>query len=156
MNTLKELLDIAIQAEIDAQKLYRRGAQIAEDKETQQFLEQLVMEEVRHENMLFNIRETGMYDLDVEIPNEEIFEMARTSHETGQVNFEPDWDVEKILEVALKREFNAQKRYAAAAESVKDDELITLFRNLAEEEGNHHRKVERQYNLLKGKMGKEL
>ncbi len=63
--------------------------------------------------------------------------------------------MDQILEVALKREFNAQKRYAAAAESVKDEELITLFRNLAEEEGNHHRKVERQYNLLKGLMGNE-
>jgi len=156
MNTLKELLDIAIEAEVNAQKLYRRGAQVAGDRETKQFLEQLVLEEVRHENMLFNIRETGMYDLEVEIPDDSLFETARRSHGSEDVNFAEDWTVEQILEVALKREFNAQKRYEAAAKAVDDPELITLFENLAKEEGAHHRKVQRQYSLLRGKMGDEL
>lgn len=156
MNTLKELLDIAIEAEVNAQKLYRRGAQVAGDKETKQFLEQLVLEEVRHENMLFNIRETGMYDLDVEIPDPSLFEAARTSHGSEEVNFSEDWTVEQILEVALKREYTAQQRYESAAKVVKDQELVTLFENLAKEEGGHHRKVQRQYNLLQGKMGDEL
>ena len=56
----------------------------------------------------------------------------------------------------MTREFNAMKRYQAAAEATTNDELKTLFSNLAKEESNHHRVIEHQYNLLKGLAGNEL
>ena len=56
MKTLKNLLDVAIQQEINSQKLYRFGMTLVDDKESKQLLNRLVEEEVQHENMLYNIR----------------------------------------------------------------------------------------------------
>jgi len=156
MHTLKDLLDIAIQGEVNSQKLYQRGVEVAGSDEVRHFFSRLVKEETMHENMLFNIRETELYDLSVEVDNPELFEAALTSHGSNAIAFDEKWETEEILNVAMKREFTAMKRYKAAAESTKNEELITLFNNLSKEESNHHRVIEHQYNLLKGLAGKEL
>ncbi len=156
MHTLKDLLDIAIQGEVNSQKLYQRGVEVAGDDDSKAFFKRLVKEETMHENMLFNIRETELYDLDVPVDDPELFEAARSSHGNSNIAFNENWTTEEILDAAMKREFNAMKRYKAAAESTSNEELKTLFTNLSEEEANHHRVIERQYNLLKGLAGKEL
>ncbi len=156
MHTLKDLLNIAIQAEVNAQELYARGQEIAGDTETKNFLNRLYKEEIQHEKMLYNIRETGLYDVDVEIKDESLFATTLGAHGGENVNYEESWDIRKILDVALKREFTARKRYESAAESVENTELKELFRNLAKEEENHHRTVDKQYRLLTGLMGDEI
>ena len=156
MHTLKDLLNIAIQAEVNAQKLYARGKEIARDTETKNFLNRLYKEEIQHEKMLYNIRETGLYDVNVEIKDESLFPKTLSAHGGENISYEENWDIRKILDVALKREFTAQKRYEAAAESVENAELKELFRNLAKEEENHHRTVDKQYRLLTGLMGDEI
>ena len=82
--------------------------------------------------------------------------MVSTSHGDNTAAFDPHWSVEEIMEIALKREFNARKRYEAAARSTGDQELITFFNKLAEEETWHHKVIDKEYRLLKGLMGKEL
>ncbi len=156
MHTLKDLLDIAIQGEINSQKLYQRGVDIAGNEETRAFFKRLVKEETMHENMLFNIRETELYDLSVSVDDPDLFEAARSSHNGANTAFDESWTTEEILNTAMTREFNAMKRYQAAAEATTNDELKTLFSNLAKEESNHHRVIEHQYNLLKGLAGNEL
>lgn len=155
MNTLKDLLNIAIQGEINSQKLYQRGVEVAGNEEIKKFFEQLVKEETNHENLLFNMRETGLYDMDIEIDDPQLFEAARTSH-GANVAFDENWTTEDILATAMKREFTAMNRYKAAALVAKDPELITLLNNLSAEESNHHRTIEQQYNRIKGKNVKEF
>ena len=156
MKTLRDLLDIAIQQEVDSQKLYRFGMEIVKDKKAQEFLKQLAEEEVRHENTLINIKETELYDLDVPVNDESVFPQIQESHGENQAELNENLTIEDILEIALKREFAAGKVFAAAAKAAKDRELITLFENLAKEEEIHHRRVEKEYRLLTGKMGEEL
>jgi len=156
MNSLKDLLNIAIEQEIQSQKLYTRGLELAINDEHKQFFSRLVKEEEHHENILYNIRETELYDLNTAVNDPSLFETARTSHGDNTAAFDPDWSLEKIMEIALKREFDAQKRYKSAARSTTDAELATLLSNLAKEEETHHKVIEKQYEMLKGLMGREL
>lgn len=156
MKTLKDLLTVAIQQEINAQKLYRHAMTLVEGDEAKNFLKELADAEVEHEKLLFNIRETGMFDLDVEITDPELLKVAEVSHTTDEENFSTDWSMEKILDLALKREYRAQQMYEGAAKMVDDEEVVTLFNNLAAEEGNHHKNIERKFDLLTGSMGPEI
>ena len=156
MNTLRELLDVAIQGEINSQKLYQQGVDIAQTPEIKAFFEQLVKEENMHENMLSNIKSTELYNLDVPVDDPELFETTLNSHGSTQLAFNPSWSTEQIFEVALKREFMAMKRYQKAAESTPNDELISLFNGLSKEEGNHHRTIQKRYNQIKGISEKEM
>ena len=49
MHTLKELLELAIEQEVNSQKLYARGREIAKDDEVKTFFSRLVKEEENHE-----------------------------------------------------------------------------------------------------------
>jgi len=156
MFTLRELLDYAIQQEIDSQVLYRRGAEKVTDDKTRQFLRKLEKEEVEHEKMLFNIRETGMYDLGSIFTDRRLIELAGHSHGSNTFEFNESWTIDNILNIALKREFAAKTVYEVAAESAQDQELKTLFSNLAETEAIHHRDVEKYYKMHTGVMGEEF
>jgi rubrerythrin len=156
MKTLEHLLDLAIEQEIGAQKLYAHGAEIATDEKTRQFLRRLEKEEIEHEKMLYNIKVTGMYDLTIPIHDESIFEIARESHGGNTMDMNKNWTIQDIWEIALKREYLAQQRYLKAADSVQDEELVTLFNNLAKDEENHHRVVEKQFKMHTGQMREEF
>lgn len=156
MKTLKDLLNVAIKQEVDSQKLYRKGIELVQDEKTKNFLKRLADEEVKHENILYNIRETGIYNPDTPINDQSLFDEAQSSHSADEVEFKQNLTVEDILEIALKREFDAGKVFKAAANAVEDNELKILLNNLAQEEIDHHREVEKQYKLLRGAMGNEL
>lgn len=156
MNTLRELLDVAIQGEINSQKLYQQGVNIAPNPEIKTFFEQLVKEESMHEDMLFNIKSTEMYDLDVPVNDPGLFDATKSSHGSTPIVFEADWTTEQIFEVALKREFMAMKRYKRAAESTSNEELISLFNGLSDEEANHHSTIQKRYKQIKGISEKEI
>ncbi len=156
MITLKTLLEAAIEEEQNAQQLYRRGADMVDDKETKQFLNRLENEEKEHEKMIFNIKETGLYDLDVQITNDSILDEIKQSHGNDSIAFDKEHSIEDVFEIALKREYQAQRLYTNIRDSVQQEELKKLFQGLADQEADHHRDVEKQFNLLKGIMGPEM
>jgi len=156
MKNLSDLLDLAIDQEVRSQELYRRGIDIVNDKETRFFLKELADEEVQHEKLLKNIKENGLFDLKAVVTDLSVFKHDEASHGPESIHFKPEWKMEEILELALKREFRANQLFQAMASTTVDKELKTLFLNLAEEEINHHRAVERKYNLQKGLMGPEI
>lgn len=156
MNTLRDLLDVAIQGEINAQKLYQQGVDIAPNDEIKAFFEQLVKEETMHEDMLFSIKETELYNLDVPVDNPELFKTTQNAHGSTQISFDPAWTMEQVFEVALKREYMAMKRYQKAAELTPDDELVSMFNGLSKEEASHHRTIQKRYNKIKGISEKEM
>lgn len=155
MKTLRDFLDLAIEQEIKAQKLYNHGASIATEQQSKDFLNRLEKEEIEHEKMLRNIRDTEMFDLSTPIENNRVFVVAAVSH-----GIEPDMDenltLEQVWEIALQREHTARERYLNAAQSVEDKELVILLTNLANDEEQHHKVVDRQFKMQTGSMGEEF
>lgn len=155
MHTLKDFLNLAIDQEINAQKLYKHGAIVAKDDKSKQFLNRLEKEEIEHEKTLFNIRETGIFELDIPIEDESIFDVALNSH-GARPELDENLTIEQVWEIALKREFMAQQRYLKAARAVKDKELVELLNNLARDEEQHHKVVDQQFKMHTGSMREEF
>ena len=156
MKTLKDLLDIGIAQERASQELYRNGLTVVKDEDSRSFLEELVKEEEQHEKVLYNIKETEIYNLDVLVDDESLWQKSKDSHLTDDRPFNSSWTIEDVLTLALKREYRAQKIYETAALSTTDEDLKELFTNLAQEEINHHKNIERRHKLKKGTLGNEM
>ncbi|MCD6374376.1 MAG: ferritin family protein [Caldisericaceae bacterium] len=156
MSTLKNLINVAIKQEQNSQKLYQKGLDLAQDDETKKFFKRLRDEEVEHEKMLFNIRETELYDMDVEINDPQLLEMAQSSHGSDDLYLPEDLTIADVLEIAMKRENMARIRYEKAARIAKDDEVKELLKNLANEEENHRLHVEKYFKMHKGLFGEEI
>ena len=156
MKTLNDLLEVGIAQELSSQELYRNGLTIVSDSETKSFLEELVKEEEEHEKVLLNIKETGIYNLDTVVEDESLWQKSSESHETKNQEFNENWTIEDVLTLALKREYRAQKIFETAAKASTDNELIELFTNLAQEEVNHHKNIEKKFKIKKGIMGDDM
>ncbi|GEM_PF-1835937 len=156
MKTLKDLLDIGIEQERASQELYRNGLTVVEDKDSKAFLEELVKEEEQHEKLLYNIKETAIYNLNAVVNDESLWQKSRDSHATDDQPFNASWTIEDVLTLALKREYRAQKIFETAALAATDEDLKELFTTLAQEEINHHKNIERRFKLKQGLLGDEM
>lgn len=153
--TLNDLLDLAINAEISAQKLYSDASEIVDDQSGKSFLNGLVNEEKGHQTMLESIKEMELFDGNLLVDDESLFEAGKKIHDTDD-SFAKDNDIEQIMLIALKREFKAKTRYEKMAGITNNSELKTIFTNLAQEEENHHKTITKQFNMQQGQMGYEM
>lgn len=156
MSTLKDLLNVAIVQEQNSQKLYRFGVDIAKDEETKKFFRQLAQEEQRHENLLYNIRETGLYETKAAIDDPEVLRLVQTSHGSNDLELPAQMSIAQLLQMAMQREQTAKLRYQKAAEMVKNEEVRELLQNLSQEEENHRLRVEKYYKIHQGLFGEEI
>jgi rubrerythrin len=153
-NTLSDLLNVAIKAEVKAQKFYSEASQKFSNPKVQNFFRSLVGEEKKHERVLLSIKEMEIYDGSVAV-SESILQDARDSHEAENTEITGDDQLEKIYEVALKREIKAYKTYKHIADIAENDEIKVLFENLADDELDHHKRIEMKYHAHTGQMGYE-
>ncbi len=156
MATLKDLINIAIKQEQNSQILYQKGMEIAQDEETKKFFKRLYDEEVEHEKMLYNIRETELYDMSVEVNDPQLLEMAQSSHGSNELYLPEDLTIADVLEMAMKRENTARIRYEKAALMAREAEVKELLQNLAKEEESHRLHVEKYFKMHKGLFGEEI
>ena len=154
VKTLSDLLEIAIQHEVSSQKFYQDSLEKTSDPKVQQFLKSLIEEEQGHERILISIKEMEIYDGSLPI-DENSLKNARESHSIDIPELSPDPKLEEIYEIALKRETKAHNIFNQMASTVDNDELIELFENLAEEELNHHKNIDKKYLAQTGQMGRE-
>ena len=153
--TLNDLLDLAINAEISAQNLYSDASEIVDDQSGKLFLNGLVQEEKGHQTMLESIKEMELFDGDLLVDDESLFEAGKKIHDTDD-SFSKENDIEQIMLIALKREFKAKTRYEKMAGITNNSELKAIFSNLAKEEENHHKTIIKQFSMQQGEMGYEM
>jgi rubrerythrin len=153
--TLNDLLDLAINAEISAQKLYSDTSEIVDDQSGKQFLNGLVEEERSHQTMLESIKEMGIFDGNLSIDNESLFKAGKKIHDTDDT-FLKENNIEQIMLIALKREFTAKTRYEKMADITNNSELKTIFTKLAKEEELHHKNIIKKFSMQQGEMGYEM
>jgi rubrerythrin len=153
--TLNELLDVAINAEISAQKLYSEASKIVDDQNGKLFLNGLVEEERGHQTMLESIKEMELFDGNIAVDDESLFEAGKKVHDTDD-NFSKENNIEQIMLIALKREFKAKTRYEKMSAITNNAELKTIFSKLAKEEELHHKNISKQFSMQQGEMGYEM
>lgn len=154
VKTVNDLLEIAIQHEISSQNFYQEALGKTSDPKVRHFLESLIEEEKGHERVLISIRAMEIYDGSVMI-EDEMLRIAGESHTVKIPELSSEPGLDEIYEIALKRETRAYNIFKQLTEAVSDDELKTLFTNLADEEKGHHKNIDRAYHTQTGQMGYE-
>ncbi|MCK5034026.1 MAG: hypothetical protein KAS18_10345 [Calditrichia bacterium] len=153
--TLNDLLDLSINAEISAQKLYSEASEIVEDQSGKLFLNSLVEEERGHQTMLESIKEMELFNGNLIVDDESLFETGKKIHDTDDT-FTKENNIEQIMLIALKREFKAKTKYEKMAAITNNSELTIIFSKLAKEEELHHKNISKKFSMQQGEMGYEM
>ncbi len=141
-NSIDEILDFAITAEIDANKFYKDLAQKTQNATMKQVFMDFAAEEKKHQLKLESIKngKNSPPDFSEPVPDLKIADYVRDVEPTD------DMDYQSALILAMKKEKNAYKMYSDLAKATKDHNFKNLFLSLAHEEANHKLRFELEYD----------
>ncbi len=140
---LTEIMDMAIQFETDASEFYSTAADIAKDPSAKTMLKEFAVIERKHKQKL------------------ESFDLSNVAHEHHTVpethdlhvsdylvdkEVTPDSTSQDIMVHAMKREQKAYEFYARMLKVVTNEDVRSLFEELAAEELEHKAKIETEYD----------
>ncbi len=154
VQTLNDLLNRAIEHEVSSQEFYRESIRKTKDQQIIHFLNSLVEEEESHERLLRSVQEMEIYNGATPV-DEAALRSVQGSHEIEIPELSENPTMEEILEIALKRETRAFRIFQQLTEASHEPELKELFTNLAQEEMNHHKNIEKDFAARTGQMGLE-
>ena len=141
-SSVDEVLDFAINSEIEAQDLYKKLADFVEKPEMAEVLSDLALEELRHKIKLEAVK-AG----EIEIDEEEVGNLGIADNAEDVI---PDAKMSylDLLVMGIKREEAARKLYTDLAKITQGRELRDIFLKLAQEEANHKLRFEIEYDLM--------
>jgi rubrerythrin len=140
-NTPQEILDYAIQREIQAHALYTRLAKQTTNQDMQETFNRFAANELQH-----RIRLVALKNREIDIPFEPVghLDIAET---VSEIQPGPDMDYMALLAFAMKKELKAYRLYTGMAMTANNPTLKTLFQQLAQEEAQHKLRLEIEYDL---------
>jgi rubrerythrin len=145
--SINEILDFAIEREIEAEKFYKKLAGWAEDQQMRDVFDTFAIEELRHKMKLQAIKRQDKIELD-----EEKIQNLGIADSVTDVTMRPDMSYADILTLAMKREKEAYRLYMDLAAAAQSEELKNTFLMLAQEEAKHKLRFEIEYDdvVMKG------
>lgn len=147
LQTLQEILQLAIQREIEARELYTRTAGMVEDEQAQGLLKELAAQEEGHRRRLEALLEDPSSFSRLTRRKEPMVDLGITDF-LQETPLDEEADIQQILIVAGKREGGSYDFYTALAMAAEDPEIEGLFRYLADQELEHKHRIERLYEEL--------
>ncbi len=140
--SVSEVLDFAINREIEAYKFYMKLADFVEKPEMAKVLSALASEELEHKAKLEAIKAGG-----IGIDEEEVGNLGITSH-VRNVEQHPKMSYVELLIIGMKKEETSRKLYTDLATIAQTQEVRDTFLKLAKEEANHKLRFEIEYDLM--------
>ena len=139
--SVDEVLDFAIKAEIRAAKFYvELAAKMDRPAMKEAFLE-FAEEEKRHEQMLIRIKEGHKLEpAAAKVKDLKIGDYLIDTETSATMSYQ------EALILAIKREKAAYQLYTDLAARVGDAQMQRLFESLAEEEAKHKQRFEIEYD----------
>lgn len=140
--TITDVLDFAMERELEAEAFYRGMALQTEAESMRQILEEFAEEEHMHWEKLDMVK-NGQYRMlngSTPVPSIHIAEFL------PEPKVGPDMDLADALIIAMKREKAAYRFYIELAAEAPTQELMDLFLALAHEEANHKLRFEIEYD----------
>jgi rubrerythrin len=129
----KQAISDAIKSEIDAKHFYKKIAERIKDARSQELFEKLADEEAKHERILTSFLSQGKMNSSY-FNFEKDYKVSETI-EIPEVN--ENIDIQVAIDIAIKNEEIAMKKYLALAENCEDKELKAVFLDLAVMERRH-------------------
>lgn len=141
LQSIRDILDYAIEQEADANRLYNQLAGEVDKDELRTALKNFAIDEYRHKLRLEAVR-----DGDVELTSEQIgtLNYAQTLKE---VKLRPQMSYPELLAYAIKKEAEAERLYTELARRSTQEHIKELFTLLAQEEARHKLNLEIEYDL---------
>ncbi len=139
-DTYKNIIDMAIANEIEAQGFYGAAAKKVKDSYLKEMFEHFANEEKMHERILRNILKSNTIHLHF---SEDIdYKVAETVDEPRlSMNMKPA----DAIALAMKKEEQALKEYNLLAQNCPDPEQKKVFLDLAAMEREHKLKLENAF-----------
>jgi rubrerythrin len=131
----------AIQSEIDAKYFYEQVSRRIKDDHLKDVFADFAKEEARHEQILTDI-------LNQEKVDAKNFDCDKDFHvsETVQMpEVTPDMNLKNAIALAMKNEEIAMEKYTRLAENCNDQELKSVFLDLAAMERGHKHTMEEKF-----------
>jgi rubrerythrin len=145
---LEEALNIAMDAELEAQAFYAQAAVEIQDPQGRDLLGRLAAFEQYHYQKLADLARSLQKDgqfITYETRTVEQFAPTLASGEAAGTQFEGMKDTASILSKAIENEKIAGERYRVLAEETDDPDGQDMFRKLANEEMIHQRILEDEF-----------
>lgn len=142
INSIYDILDLAMSAELKAHELYRDMAAMVENEWMSKAVEGFAQEELQHYSKLKAIMAGRKVFRHEEISDLGISEILE------DVQPHANMEYRELLAFAAKKENLSQKLYNKLASIFSEPELRDTFLKLANEEAGHKRRFEMQYKLL--------
>ena len=142
LETFTDILDFAMEREVEAEAFYRALAMQAQAASMREILEEFAEEEHMHLEKLEKVKQGQFHVLDGDAPIPSI----HLAEPLPQAKIGPDMDLADALVIAMKREKAAYRFYIELAADAPSQELMDLFLALAHEEANHKLRFEIEYD----------
>ncbi|NIP28044.1 MAG: ferritin family protein [Phycisphaerae bacterium] len=142
LNSISNILDFAMSAELKAYQLYTDMAAMVENIWMSKTLEGLAQEELRHHAKLKAVK-AGKKALKLEqVSNLDISEILEDVHPN------PDMKYRDLLAFAIRKENLSNRLYNKLESIFSEPHLRNTFLKLANEEADHKRRFEMQFKSL--------
>ncbi len=145
--SLEEVIQLAIEREIEARELYLRAVALVQDEQARDLLRELAAQEEGHRRRLEALLASGTLETRLAVGRRPVEDLHVTDH-LQEVPLDEHADVQQVLIVAGKRESGSHALYRALAGVARDAEIANLFDYLAAQELEHKQRVERMYEDL--------
>ncbi len=141
INTIKDILNFAIEQEQEAVDFYTELAARSSSKDMKQVFTQFSKEEIGHKARLTRIRDEQIFDW----KDSAVADLKLADYMT-KVEASPNMDYQDTLILAMNKEKNAYNLYLSLSERAPSKALKTVFLSLANEESKHKLRFEKEYD----------
>lgn len=138
----EEILDFAIEREIESQDFYILMAERMENPKMQKVFEKFAAEELGHKMKLEAVKHG-----EILLGQKEIMSLGIADY-VVDVEPRPDMDYAEALVLAMRREKAAYRLYLDLAAVAEDEGLTDTFLSLAQEEAKHKLRFEIEYDRV--------
>ncbi len=138
--SVEEVLDFAIEREIESRDFYLMLAERMENPAMKKVFENFATEELGHKLKLQAVKRGEMLIVPKQVQSLDIADYV------VDVEPKPDMDYTDALVLAMKKEKAAYRLYLDLAAVGEDEELTDMFLSLAQEEAKHKLRFEIEYD----------
>ncbi len=138
----KNIVEFAIEREMDAYKFYTEAQKHAKTQNAKTFFDQLAKQELIHKQKLEEMKLTEELLMDLSVLNIEEY----SSNESFASDMQFHVEYQQILLLAIKREELSVRLYRDMRKAVKEPDKQKLFDRLIEEEKSHREELQIEYD----------
>lgn len=150
--SIDEILDFAIESEIEAAKFYQDVSEQEEFLDKRQMMRDFAAEELKHQKLLEDVKSGSMGSKLDEYEFKWIADLKRSNYVTD-IEYHAGMGYSDLLLMAMKREENALKLYNDMLPKAQTEEQKKIFKMLCQEEAKHKLILETMFDDYMAEMG---